>query len=150
MLPTRAQREDFIKTYVRAYFSYRDAQVVQETKHNGATANGSAANGIATAVATDGNGTDEPKDVAAASVDEDAEVARLSAEVDLFRGVPGFYWGIWALIQAKISQIDFDYAGYAETRLGEYWAWRGKALDGGEAPPGGELPLRERRWAQDV
>ena len=41
------------------------------------------------------------------------------AQVDRFRGAPGFYWGIWALIQATISQIDFDYAGYAEIRLGE-------------------------------
>jgi ethanolamine kinase len=57
------------------------------------------------------------------------EVERLMAEVDLFRGVPGFYWGIWALIQATISQIDFDYAQYALVRLGEYNAWRGPRED---------------------
>jgi ethanolamine kinase len=34
----------------------------------------------------------------------------LEKEVDRFRGMPGFYWGIWALIQATISQIDFNYA----------------------------------------
>lgn len=71
------------------------------------------------------------------------------AEVDLYRGVPGFYWGIWALIQATISQIDFDYAAYAEVRLGEYWAWR-EENDGSREASGKEVPLRERRWAQDV
>lgn len=79
--------------------------------------------------------------------DEEAEVRQLFSEVDLYRAVPGFYWGIWALIQATISQIDFDYAAYAEIRLGEYWAWR-EENDGSRASSGKEMPLRERRWAQ--
>ncbi|ROT37002.1 kinase-like protein [Sodiomyces alkalinus F11] len=83
-----------------------------------------------------------------AKVDRKAEVAKLNAEVDLFRGIPGFYWGIWALIQAIISDIDFDYASYAETRLAEYWAWKAEA-DASRAASGRELPLRERRWCQD-
>lgn len=74
----------------------------------------------------------------------DAKAAQLFGEVDNFRGVPGFYWGIWALIQAKISQIDFDYASYAEVRLSEYWAWKAELL----GTRSGELPLRERRWAE--
>ena len=71
------------------------------------------------------------------------QVERLCAEVDLFRGIPGFYWGIWALIQATISQIDFDYAKYAEVRLGEYWDWRnaqGRPVGIGE---------REERWGSE-
>lgn len=68
--------------------------------------------------------------------------------VDHFRGIPGFYWGIWALIQATISQIDFDYASYAEVRLGEYWAWRAEE-DGSRESSGKEMPLRERRWAEE-
>ena len=67
-------------------------------------------------------------------------------EIDVWRGIPGFYWGIWALIQAQISQIDFDYAGYAEVRLGEYWAWRGEC-DGSRVREGREMSVRERRWA---
>ncbi|KAK7714872.1 hypothetical protein SLS57_006943 [Botryosphaeria dothidea] len=74
----------------------------------------------------------------------DAKADQLFREVDDFRGVPGFYWGIWALIQAKISQIDFDYASYAEVRLGEYWAWKAELL----GTRAGEKPLRERRWAE--
>ncbi|KAI4214466.1 MAG: hypothetical protein LQ351_002883 [Letrouitia transgressa] len=73
---------------------------------------------------------------------------RLNSEVDLYRGVPGLYWGVWALIQATISQIDFDYASYAEVRLQEYWDWRGE-VDGSRQRDGREIPLRERRWAQE-
>ncbi|KAK1828255.1 ethanolamine kinase 1 [Podospora conica] len=111
VLPTRAQRREFITEYVRAYFS----QLPQPP---------------------------------AAPVDEAAEVNKLVAEVDLFRGLPGFYWGIWALIQATISTIDFDYANYAEVRLGEYWAWRAES-SGEREREGREMPLRERRWAQE-
>jgi ethanolamine kinase len=80
---------------------------------------------------------------------EAGKVGVLFDEVDIFRGIPGFYWGIWALIQAEISQIDFDYASYAEIRLGEYWAWR-EEQDGSRAASGKEMPVRERRWAQEA
>jgi ethanolamine kinase len=72
----------------------------------------------------------------------------LYTEVDRYRGMPGFYWGIWALIQATISQIDFDYASYAEVRLGEYFAWRAEE-NGSRQSNNQTIPLRERRWAED-
>ena len=59
------------------------------------------------------------------------------------------YRGVWALIQAQISQIDFDYSSYAENRFGEYNAWR-REQDGSRAKAGEEMPLRERRWAQEA
>lgn len=80
------------------------------------------------------------------TIDEAAETKKLMDEVDVYRGVPGFYWGIWALIQATISHIDFDYASYAELRLGEYWAHKAEE-DGSRAAQSKELPLRERVWA---
>jgi ethanolamine kinase len=67
-----------------------------------------------------------------------AELEELFEQVDRFRGVPGFYWGIWALIQAQISLIDFDYASYAEVRLEEYRAWKEE-----------KETEREKRWAQE-
>lgn len=72
----------------------------------------------------------------------------LFKEVDRYRGMPGLYWGIWALIQATISKIDFDYASYAEVRLGEYWAWRAESI---RVKPrdGADVPLRECRWAEE-
>ncbi|CAO2650741.1 Nn.00g020330.m01.CDS01 [Neocucurbitaria sp. VM-36] len=75
---------------------------------------------------------------------KDSELDELFEQVDRFRGVPGFYWGIWALIQAQISLIDFDYASYAEVRLGEYWAWK-KAVTGKVE----KQTEREMRWAQE-
>ncbi|KAF2093066.1 kinase-like protein [Rhizodiscina lignyota] len=82
------------------------------------------------------------------------ELDYLMAEVDAFRGMPGFYWGVWALIQATISQIDFDYASYAQVRLGEYWAWK-KTVGGdcGHLHDGKEVKqaeqVREKRWRQE-
>ena len=53
------------------------------------------------------------------------------------------------MIQATISQIDFDYASYAEIRLHEYWAWRDE-VTGAREKEGKEMPLRERRWAMEA
>ncbi|KAH7274595.1 kinase-like domain-containing protein [Fusarium solani] len=78
-------------------------------------------------------------------VDEEAEVRKLMDEVDAYRGVPGFYWGIWSQIQSVISKIDFDYAQYAELRLSEYWAYKAED-DGSRKAAGEEMPLREKTW----
>ncbi|KAI1492651.1 kinase-like domain-containing protein [Biscogniauxia mediterranea] len=118
VLPTRSQRLEFIREYIHTYYS----------------------------IAREEKAADDDK--AVAEVDEEAEALKLHAEVDMFRGVPGFYWGIWALIQATISQINFDYAQYAEVRLGEYWAWREEAHGRREIAEK-EMPLREKRWAQE-
>lgn len=111
VLPTPSQRLDFIREYIRAYFSML------------------------------------PESEQPANLNEEDEIKKLFEEVDMYRGLPGFYWGIWALIQAQISQIDFNYASYAEIRLGEYWAWKDE-ISGTRAAEGRELPLREKRWAQ--
>ncbi|GKT99259.1 choline ethanolamine [Fusarium langsethiae] len=79
------------------------------------------------------------------SVDEEEEVRKLMIEVDAYRGVPGFYWGIWSQIQAVISKIDFDYAQYAELRLSEYWAYKAEE-DGSRKASGQDMPLREQTW----
>ena len=117
-LPTRSQRQAFISRYVDSY------------RHNQKSA--TMTNG-----ATNGNETETRSDV-----------DQLMREVDDFRGLPGLYWGIWALIQSMISQIEFDYPSYAEKRLGEYFAWKAEQ-DGSGKFPSNEIPLRERRWAQE-
>ncbi|KAL8972900.1 MAG: hypothetical protein Q9183_000289 [Haloplaca sp. 2 TL-2023] len=81
-------------------------------------------------------------------IDRQTYVDRLFNEIDAYRGVPGLYWGVWALIQATISQIDFDYASYAEVRLKEYWDWRAEE-EGTRTKEGRDMPLRERRLAQE-
>ncbi|KAH7143475.1 kinase-like domain-containing protein [Dactylonectria macrodidyma] len=87
-------------------------------------------------------------DIAVPSRIAEAEIERVMAEVDAFRGFPGFYWGLCALIQAEAStgSIDFDYAGYATKRLAEYWAWRGRdGTDLGKISA--DVSLREEKWA---
>ncbi|KAI1322001.1 choline/ethanolamine kinase [Xylariaceae sp. FL0255] len=111
MMPTQAQRREFIKEYIYTYYS------------------------ITTEL---GGGSNTKLDEKARK----AEEQKLFDEIDLFRGLPGFYWGIWALIQARISQIDFNYTDYAKIRLDEYWAWKQSRSDGEK------ISLREKRWAQ--
>ena len=77
----------------------------------------------------------------------DSMLEFLEKEVDRYRGMPGLYWGIWALIQATISQINFNYAEYAEERLGEYAAWR-EEESGERIRKNAQMPLRERKWAE--
>jgi ethanolamine kinase len=122
MLPTRSQRADFISQYLLSYRNFA------------ATAS-------------------SPPPSSSSEEDTDTVIERekqqLIDQVDMFRGLPGFYWGVWALIQATISQIDFDYASYAEIRLGEYWAWKAEQ-DGSRVREGGDMTVREKRWAQEV
>lgn len=49
-----------------------------------------------------------------------AEKDHLYKEVEGFSLASHFYWGLWALIQAKVSDIDFDYMSYAVLRFDEY------------------------------
>ncbi len=118
VLPTRSQRREFLQHYAESYRSH------SEPKTNLSSGNRHAI------------------------VNLEDDVEQLMEEVDAFRGIPGLYWGIWALIQATISQIDFDYASYADIRLGEYWAWKAE-IDGSRELSGGEMPIRERRLAQE-
>ncbi|ONM55265.1 probable ethanolamine kinase-like isoform X3 [Zea mays] len=57
---------------------------------------------------------DRPSEVQA----QDMEV--LYVETNTFRLASHIYWALWALIQAKVSPIDFDYLGYFFLRYGEY------------------------------
>ncbi|GFH18776.1 uncharacterized protein HaLaN_15633 [Haematococcus lacustris] len=60
----------------------------------------------------------ESQDVPA--VLSDAQLDKLCAEADLFALVSHTFWGIWALVQARYSPIDFDYLEYSAMRWREY------------------------------
>ncbi|TPX74555.1 hypothetical protein CcCBS67573_g04174 [Chytriomyces confervae] len=49
------------------------------------------------------------------------QVSMLYAEVNKYALAAHLYWGIWALVQAEISDLDFDYAGYSKLRIDEYF-----------------------------
>ncbi|KAJ1720651.1 hypothetical protein LPJ53_004737 [Coemansia erecta] len=46
---------------------------------------------------------------------------KVYTEVSLFQLASHFYWGIWGLVQAAISDIDFDYMDYARMRFEQYY-----------------------------
>ncbi|RXM97234.1 Ethanolamine kinase 1 [Acipenser ruthenus] len=48
------------------------------------------------------------------------EVEVLYVQVNQFALASHFFWGLWALIQAKYSTIDFDFLGYAIVRFNQY------------------------------
>ena len=51
---------------------------------------------------------------------EEVQLQRMEAEANLFSLASHIYWGVWSLIQARYSPIEFDYLGYSETRWREY------------------------------
>ncbi|KAK4636337.1 putative ethanolamine kinase [Fulvia fulva] len=84
-------------------------------------------------------------DTTAVDIDFQKDIETLYEQVEQFRGMPGLFWGVWALIQATISQIDFDYVTYAELRLSEYWAYK-EEEDGSREREGREMHIREKKW----
>lgn len=131
-MPTISQRENFLRSYVTSFRTHlRQRKAASGTDRS---ANGTAASSPTSSSAA-----------SASSDEEEADVARLMEEVDNYRGIPGLYWGVWGLIQATISEIDFDYASYADIRLQEYWDWKAER-DGSREAAGKQMPVREARW----
>lgn len=52
------------------------------------------------------------------------DISCLYVQVNKFALAAHFLWAIWSLIQAEHSTIDFDFLGYADIRLKEYFAQR--------------------------
>ncbi|XP_072234062.1 ethanolamine kinase 1 [Leuresthes tenuis] len=57
----------------------------------------------------------------------DREVEILYVQVNQFALASHFFWGLWALIQAKFSTIDFDFLGYAVLRFNQYFKMKPEA-----------------------
>lgn len=57
------------------------------------------------------------------------ELEQLYLEANLFALTSHFFWGLWALIQAGVSDIRFDYMGYAIKRFSRYRATSRTWLD---------------------
>ncbi|WIA15359.1 hypothetical protein OEZ85_002023 [Tetradesmus obliquus] len=98
--PSKQQQELFFRHYL--------AQEQQEVA-------------AATAAAA-GATLDPPAAAAAAELPPvDPEVLdRLSAEANVWALAAHIYWGVWAIIQACNSPIDFDYMQFSRVRLGEF------------------------------
>lgn len=149
VLPTRSVRRSFLREYLDSYMHHI-------TQASSLRLSVRLQNGEKGAACQTGE-KQEREEMRSKELEQ-----RLFDEVDRFRGIPGLYWGVWALIQKTISQIDFDYGSYAEVRLGEYWAWRREEQDERNKRDKGhhirenglvnghrEVPERERRWATE-
>lgn len=60
----------------------------------------------------------------------DAEVEQMYVQVRKFTLAAHLFWGIWSLIQAEHSTINFDFLGYAVNRLNEYFARKSGNMNG--------------------
>jgi len=52
--------------------------------------------------------------------EEEERVDSFLQQVEAFTLASHFFWGVWALIQAAHSTIDFDFLAYSILRLAEY------------------------------
>ncbi|XP_029429769.1 ethanolamine kinase 2 [Rhinatrema bivittatum] len=57
-----------------------------------------------------------------------SELAALYVQVNLFALAAHFFWGFWALIQAKYSKIHFNFTRYAAVRFKQYFQMKPKVL----------------------
>ncbi|KAJ1662987.1 hypothetical protein EV178_005398 [Coemansia sp. RSA 1646] len=98
--PTDKQRHGFLRTYVRAK-AFMDANMKADA---GVVESDSA----------------QPVELRTVRLSEDQvrkEVEALDREVGFFVPASHLHWGVWGLLQACSSEIDFDYVGYATQRL---------------------------------
>ena len=54
--------------------------------------------------------------------------AEMIEDIKLFDLASNFYWGAWALIQAALSNIDFNYNEYANLRFKRYFVIKNRLL----------------------
>lgn len=67
------------------------------------------------------NGVDEEQLEANAKV--------LQKQVEQFSMLPHFYWSLWAIIQSKCSNLDFDFNTYAKCRLSDYFRLKNEVFN---------------------
>ncbi|XP_078076882.1 ethanolamine kinase 1 [Mustelus asterias] len=58
----------------------------------------------------------------------DLEVLKLYVQVNKFTLASHFSWGLWAILQARYSTIDFDFLRYARERFKQYFKTKDEVL----------------------
>lgn len=59
---------------------------------------------------------------------DEASALRLCAAANKYALCAHLFWGLWCLVQAQYSRIDFDYLSYGGQRFAEYFARRDEFL----------------------
>lgn len=57
------------------------------------------------------------------------QVAKALAECAAFAQASHVHWGVWSVLQARYSAIDFDYFEYSEQRWARYHAVKAETED---------------------
>ncbi|KAJ9455362.1 putative ethanolamine kinase [Diplonema papillatum] len=73
---------------------------------------------------------------------EDSFLNRLADSADVFACASDLLWGVWSVLQAKHSPIDFDFLDYARLRLGAYYYHKALFLEPRSGPFSYEDALR--------
>ena len=60
--------------------------------------------------------------------DLEKEINNMVEDIKWFDLASNFYWGTWALIQAALSSIDFNYCDYGRLRFKRYFEIKKKLL----------------------
>lgn len=55
------------------------------------------------------------------SCEEEEEEQQMLLEIERFVLASHFFWGLWSIVQAKISTIEFGYLDYAQSRFQAYF-----------------------------
>ncbi|KAJ1826698.1 hypothetical protein LPJ56_002050, partial [Coemansia sp. RSA 2599] len=97
--PTADQRRGFLRTYVKAK-AFMDANMKADV-----------------GVVESDDLQIELREIRLTDEKIGLEIEKLDREVAYFVPASHFHWGIWGLLQACSSEIDFDYVGYATQRL---------------------------------
>ncbi|TID18296.1 Protein kinase-like (PK-like) [Venturia nashicola] len=113
-IATKSDRRRFIRSYVEAFHEY--AKTTPDT-------------------------VEKRSDLDSMGMDIEKDEKYLEKQVDAFRGVPGMYWALWALMQ--IHRMGEDYSAFHETKVKECWDWKGEG-DGSR-----KESSQERRWMEE-
>jgi len=61
--------------------------------------------------------------------DLEKEIDKMIEDIKWFDLASNFYWGTWALIQAALSSIDFNYCDYGRLRFKRYFELKNKLTE---------------------
>ncbi len=59
----------------------------------------------------------------------DKELEALLLEVDAYRLMSHFFWGLWSVVQSQMSNINFGYLDYALARFEHYFIQKKELLE---------------------
>ena len=60
---------------------------------------------------------------------DDAKINKFQVEISKFTLASHLMWGIWSLVQAQSSQLDFNFVKYAQERFNQYFKTKNELVN---------------------